>query len=48
MAGDTVRPIREMETMAHGALRRAVITLGLESFGMQAPDPTAARAEDAR
>jgi mannose-6-phosphate isomerase-like protein (cupin superfamily) len=38
MTAFTVRPIDEMETMSHGALRRAAAELGIESFGMQVLD----------
>ncbi len=35
MSGYTLRAFEEMETTAHGRVRRAAATLGIESFGMQ-------------
>lgn len=35
MTAFTLRPIEEMETIAHGVLRRAGAELGVRSFGMQ-------------
>ena len=38
MSGCTVKQIDEMESIFHGALKRAAAELGVESFGMQVFD----------
>lgn len=38
MANHTLRPIEDMESFFHGAVRRAGAELGVESFGMQVFD----------
>jgi quercetin dioxygenase-like cupin family protein len=38
MSGCTVKQIDDMESIFHGALKRAAAELGIESFGMQVVD----------